>query len=137
MILFYDILQYYSMLPFLGEPYSKEFSRFSFEKSLLGKFSYKQAVKKSKFVQQLCKDIENEIYPSNYGDSAYEIAESIAFVLNEKYNGERFNDLWVYVEMLLEYKLLTYSDNVEEYEIEEKESMVRGYNAYRTFNITL
>ena len=74
-------------------------------------------MRNAKFVKQLKEQLECEIFLNSEEESAYDIADSIACVFNE-YQGNKFDDLWVYVEMMLEYKILTYHDEVEEYEIE-------------------
>lgn len=57
-------------------------------------------------------------------------------VFNE-YQGNKFDDLWVYVEMMLEYKILTYHDEVEEYEIEGQYGMGKECNIYRQYYINV
>lgn len=132
MIIFYQILQKYSLLPFWGEPGRGEYSALSFRKEKLEYFTYKKAVKNSVFVKELKENVGNEIFPAT-GDSAYEIAESIASILGDKYKNNAFSDLWTYVELMLEYDLLTFEDIGEEYEYEEEGNIICGCNKYRTF----
>ena len=63
------------------------------------------------------------------------MAESISCVLSDKYNADNFDDLWTYVEMMLEYDILTYDDVEEEYEYEEDGYVYRGCNTYRIFSV--
>ncbi len=64
------------------------------------------------------------------GLSAFDIADSIAGVLDE-YQGNQFDDLWICVETMLGYNILTYHDEAEEYEIERK----YGCTAYQQYYI--
>lgn len=132
MIDFYKILQHYSLLPYWGDPGRGEFSRINFSNSKLENFTYKNALKKASFVKTLIMEINDNVFPAIEG-SAYGIAESIAIVLNEKYGGDNFSDLWTYIEMLIDYGMLTYSDEVEEYDYEDNDNLVHGYNVYRNF----
>lgn len=136
MIVFYEILQRYNLLPFWGDPGRGEYSKIAFRNSKLEHFTYKKAAKNSKFVKNLKENIYNQVFPSFGGNSAYEIAQSIAVALNEKYNDDNFEELWTYVEMMLEYDILTYEDEEEEYEYEEDGNMYFGCNRYRTFIVT-
>ena len=90
----------------------------------------------AKFVQNLKEQLEGEIFPANLGGAAFDIADSIACVLNE-YQGNRFEDLWIYIEAMLGYKILTYHDEAEEYEIEGQYGMEKGCNVYRQYYIDI
>lgn len=135
MIIFYEILHKYSLLPFWGEPGRSEYSKLSFQKEKLEHFTYKKAVKNSIFAKKLKENVDNHIFPVS-GDSSYEIAESIAFVLDDKYDAKKFGDLWTYIEMMLEYNLLAYEVVEEEYEYEEG-NVYCGCNRYRTFSVNI
>lgn len=136
MIIFYEILHKYSLLPFWGEPGRGEYSKLSFQKEKLEHFTYKKVVKNSIFAKKLKENVDNQIFPVS-GDSAYEIAESIAFVLDDKYDAKKFGDLWTYIELMLEYNLLTYEVVEEEYEYEEEGNIYCGCNRYRTFSVNI
>lgn len=106
------------------------------DRQVLNDFIYKEAVRNAKFVKQLKEQLECEIFLNSEEESAYDIADSIACVFNE-YQGNKFDDLWVYVEMMLEYKILTYHDEVEEYEIEGQYGMGKECNIYRQYYINV
>lgn len=48
----------------------------------------------------LKKQLEDEIFLAGIGDSVFNIADSIEGVINEN-QGSGFNDLWIYVDMML------------------------------------
>ena len=135
MIVFYEILQRYNLLPFWGDPGRGEYSKITFRNPRLEHFTYKKAVRNSKFVKSLKENIDNQVFPIFDENSAYEIAESIAVVLNDIYDDGNFDDLWTYVEMMLEYDILPYEDIVEEYDYDEEGYMHCGCNGYRTYSI--
>lgn len=87
------------------------------------------------FIHYFKKQLEGEIFSAS-GYSAFDIADSIACVLNE-YQGNKFDDLWIYVETMLGYKILTYHDEAEEYEIEGQYGMEKGCSVYRQYYINL
>ncbi len=90
----------------------------------------------TKFVRNLKEQLERESFPASIGGSAFNIADSIACVLNE-YQGNRFKDLWIYIETMLGYKILTYHDEAEEYEIEGQYGIEKGCNVYRQYYIDI
>lgn len=136
MIVFYDILHFYSLLPFWGRFERWEYTKLQFDRKTLSDFTYKNAVRNTKFVRNLKEQLESEIFPASLGGSAFNIADSIACVLNE-YQGNRFEDLWIYIETMLGYKILTYHDEVEEYEIEGQYGIEKGCNVYRQYYIDI
>lgn len=93
-------------------------------------------MRKTKFVRNLKEQLESEIFPANIGGSVFNIADSIACVLNE-YQGNRFEDLWIYIEMMFGYKILTYHDEAEVYEIEGQYGIEKGCNVYRQYYIDI
>ena len=135
MIVFYDILHFYSLLPFWGKFERWEYAKLQFDRQTLIDFTYRKAVRNTGFVKKLKEQLEGEIFPAS-GCSAFDIADSIACVLNE-YQGNKFDDLWIYVETMLGYKILTYHDEAEEYEIEGQYGMEKGCNVYRQYYINL
>lgn len=138
MIKFYNILHFYLLLPFFGwaEFGRCEYTKLQFDRQPLSDFTYRNAVKNTEFVRELKKQLEDEIFSAFTGDSAFDIADSIAGVINE-YQGNRFNDLWIYVDMMLGYKILTYYDEIEEYEIEGQYGIEKGCNVYRHYCIDI
>ena len=90
----------------------------------------------TKFVRNLIEQLEREIFPASIGGSSFDIADSIACVLNE-YQGNRFEDLWIYIETMLGFKILTYHDEAEEYEIEGQYGIEKGCNVYRQYYIDI
>ena len=135
MIVFYDILHFYSLLPFWGRFDRWEYAKLQFDRQQLIDFTYRNTVKNMEFVSNLKKQLEVEIFPAS-GNSAFDIADGIACVLNE-YQGNMFDDLWIYVEMMLEYNILTYHDEAEEYVIEGQYGMEKGCNLYRQYYINI
>ncbi len=136
MILFYDILHRYNLLPFWGEPTGREFSRLKVRKEILSDFTYRGALAKSKFVKSLKRKIEGEMFPGNYGSSAYDISESIAVVLSDEYDNN-FDELYTYVQMLMKYKILSYDSVSEEYEFEDNGNLISDFNMYRYYYIEI
>ncbi len=136
MIGFYDILHFYSLLPFWGRFERWEYTKLQFDRKTLSDFTYKNAVRNTKFVRNFKEQLESEIFPASIGGSAFNIADSIAFVLNG-YQGNRFEDLWIYIETMLGYKILTYHDEAEEYEIEGQYGIEKGCNVYRQYYIDI
>lgn len=136
MIGFYDILHFYSLLPFWGRFGRWEYTKLQFDRKTLSDFAYKNAVRNTKFVRNLIEQLEREIFPASIGGSSFDIADSIACVLNE-YQGNRFEDLWIYIETMLGFKILTYHDEAEEYEIEGQYGIEKGCNVYRQYYIDI
>ena len=97
MIVFYNILHFYSLLPIWGRFERWEYTKLQFSRQTLSNFTYGNAVRNTKFVRDL-------------------IADSIARVLNEC-QGNRFEDLWIYIEAMPGYKILACHDEAEEYKI--------------------
>lgn len=136
MIEFYNILHFYSLLPFWGRFERRECAKLQFDRQTLFDFTYRNAVENTEFVKNLKEQLEGEIFPARVGCSAFDIADSIAGVINE-YQGNMFDDLWIYVEMMLENNILTYHDEAEEYEIEGQYGVEKGCNVYRQFYIII
>ena len=93
-------------------------------------------MRKTKFVRNLKEQLESEIFSASIGGSVFNIADSIACVLNE-YQGNRFEDLWIYIETMLGFKILTYHDEAEVYEIEGHYGIEKGCNVYRQYYIDI
>ena len=136
MIEFYNILHFYSLLPFWGRFGRWEYAKLQFDRQTLFDFTYRNAVKNTKIVKTLKEQLEGEIFPASVGGSAFDIADSIASVINE-YQGNKFDDLWVYVETMLGNKILSYHDEADEYEIEGQYGIEKGCNVYRQYYINI
>ena len=136
MIEFYNILHFYSLLPFWGRFGRWEYAKLQFDRQTLFDFTYRNAVKNTKFVKTLKEQLEGEIFPASVGGSAFDIADSIASVINE-YQGNKSDDLWVYVETMLGNKILSYHDEADEYEIEGQYGIEKGCNVYRQYYINI
>lgn len=124
MIVFYDMLHYYKLLPFIGEAFDEN-RYIAFDRKAIQNFSYKAAVRKCAYVKTLQKEIKDIAFSTSVGDEAYEIAQGILKNCKE-YKETDFEELWTYVEMLQMLGLIKYSD-------EE----VDDYNVYRYYTIKL
>ena len=105
MLIFYEILKYYNLLPYWGKPFGA-YKRFSFIHKPLTSFSYKDQLKKNEFVQRLKRNIEENIYPLVSDKESYSIAENLISFTNA-YSGSDFDELWEYVQVLLKFGLLS------------------------------
>lgn len=103
MIVFYEILQEYDLLPYWGEAYA-EYKKFKFNRKPLTNFSYKRQLKNSAFVKSLKENIEKELFFNNYRNESYSITEDIVYC-SDKYSESDFNEIWAYIEMLMKYNM--------------------------------
>lgn len=101
MIVFYEILQEYDLLPYWGEAYA-EYKKFN--RKPLTNFSYKRQLKNSAFVKSLKENIEKELFFNNYRNESYSITEDIVYC-SDKYSESDFNEIWAYIEMLMKYNM--------------------------------
>lgn len=107
MIIFYEILEYYSLMPYFGEAFG-EYKIFNFKKERLKNFSYKKAVAESIFISNLIKIVsDTDIYISE-SETAFGIASCIIEQSNGRYTDDDLTELWIYMKMLLKYNLLEY-----------------------------
>ena len=113
MIAFYEILLEYRLLPYWGKP-DFEHIRLSFDRTALSSCSYINLLMQSPYVQKLIKLIDGQQYWGNPTDSAFSIADCLVNNINELKN-EDFDDLFVYIEMLLEYGKLLIDGGYNEY----------------------
>lgn len=132
MNVFYKILKHYYLLPFIGKAVG-QYKRLEFCENDLKNFSYKKAIKESKFMKKLKKDLEGKEYLTGGGSSAYAIADDIIDSLTD-YKEEMFGEVWTYVEAALEYGILTYEDIVEEC---GEDDMGLFYEKYRKYHINI
>lgn len=103
MIVFYEILQEYDLLPYWGEAYA-EYKKFKFNRKSLTNFSYERQLKNSAFVKSLKENIEKELFFNNYRNESYSITEDIVYC-SDKYSESDFNEIWAYIEMLMKYNM--------------------------------
>lgn len=125
MVDFYEILEFYNLLPFWGEPFD-EYERFTFTKVPLRDFSYKKQIMASDYVKNLKQNIEGELFPAGVGEEAYLITRDIVEYCNA-YSEDDFDDLWSHIQALLKYQLLEITDTADEIFID-------GQKAYGTPN---
>lgn len=123
-----------TLLPYWGTCHKdSEHWKLFFIRKELNEFSYTAVLKNAKFVKELKSNIENEIFPTNCGSDAYGISYGISCGC-EQYFGEKFEELWTYIEMLLYYKILKYQDNGEEVEYKNEEGyLITGYDSWRQY----
>lgn len=114
MIIFYEILQEYDLLPYWGEAYA-EYKKFKFNRKSLTNFSYERQLKNSAFVKSLKENIEKELFFNNYRNESYSITEDIVYC-SDKYSESDFNEIWAYIEMLMKYNMF----KIEEVNIPDK-----------------
>ncbi len=128
MVVFYKLLKYYQLLPFLGDP-SGKYEKLTFEKSLLNQFSYKKQLKNSKFVQELKTIIEKVYFSGADGEESYNIAEEIVNYCDE-YSNEDFYEIWEYVSMLEKYDLIQIIED-QDFIIIKGEHVFMCYRLYK------
>lgn len=114
MIVFYEILQEYDLLPYWGEAYA-EYKKFKFNRKSLTNFSYERQLKNSAFVKSLKENIEKELFFNNYRNESYSITEDIVYC-SDKYSESDLNEIWAYIEMLMKYNMF----KIEEVNIPDK-----------------
>ncbi|MHC1723527.1 MAG: hypothetical protein AB9836_10020 [Aminipila sp.] len=129
---FYDILQYYSLLPFWGKPID-EHKHLSFNRPRLSSCSYIDLLNRSSYIKKLVKLIDGQSYWGQPTDSAYSIVDCLINTVDElkEYN---FDDLYVYIEMLSEFGMLTIDGNYNEYR-DEYNHIYPEPNFFIKFNI--
>lgn len=136
MVSFNSILHFYHLMPFWGRPSDKNKS-ISFMRRPLQSFCSKKVVKNAKFVKRLKQIIETKDFQMISGDSAYEIAKCIYNESDGEYKKEDFNELWIYIEMLLKYNLLTWRDETEIMECETEYGKEAGQLVNRRFYVKI
>lgn len=104
MVDFYKVLQFFELLPFWGEPFG-EYRRFGFDREVLTDFSYKKQLKNSEFVKKLKEIVEKEVFLDYEEDDSYFIANDIINYC-DAYDENDFDELWLYIQMLMRYNLL-------------------------------
>jgi hypothetical protein len=113
MIAFYKILLEYTLLPYWGSP-NNEYKRLSFDRPELSSCSYINLLMKSSYVQKIINLIDGQRYWGSPTDSAFLIADCLINTIDEL-NNDDFDDLFVYIEMLLEYGKITIDGGYNEY----------------------
>lgn len=104
MSVFYEILQEYQLLPFWGDG-GFEYKKMQFTNEKIEEFSYKDAIINSQFMKELINLVKDN-YIITSGESAFEVAYDILNDLGDKFDVDRFSELWVYVEMALYYNVI-------------------------------
>lgn len=118
MIIFDGILHFYHLMPFFGRATGKN-KNISFYRKALESFSYKNVVKNANAVKRLKQLVENKDFENIHSSSSsYELAKVFYDESIKEDKEEDFHDLWIYVEMLLQYELLRWEDEAEIIECE-------------------
>lgn len=130
MIIFYEILQEYGLLPFVGEP-EEEDKKAVFNRKPLSKFSYKEALLDSNVLRQMAAVLNGVQLPCG-DDSAYEISKEIIDYCGKVKCQDKFDLLWTYVETAMHFGLIKKDDVVEEF---DEPGIGRGANSYRYLKI--
>ena len=104
MIVFYKILQEYNLLPYWGKPF-EEYTKLGFERVELHCFSYRKAVETSETIKKLRETFKSQSPMPHVEESAFEITDAIVSFIDEKWK-EKFDELWVYIEMALHFDIL-------------------------------
>jgi len=122
MVVFYDILHEYNLLPYWGKPMD-EHKGLSFDRIALTSCSYIKLLIQSPYVKKLIKLINGVPYYGAYVTSAYSIAEYLINTVNELKDDD-FHNLYVYIETLYDYGKLTFNGVNNEYtdEYDQKHS---------------
>lgn len=131
MIVFYDILQEYNLLPFWGAP-SGRYENLDFDKPQLMSFSYKDALLKSNVLREIA-EVSNGIQLPCINNSAYTIAREIADFCDQSNWKDRFDDLWTYVETAMYFDLISIDEIVDEY---DDPDIGQGENLYCYLNVS-
>ena len=112
MVQFYKILLTNNLFPFWEEPVDEhvrlDFSRRELDLS----FSYVNALKQSKFAQQIVRYLHNSYEYGTPGDTSYRITYELCTAKKEL--KDQFDDIWIIIEMLLMNNLISYTEDVEE-----------------------
>lgn len=114
MIDFFAFLSTDRLLPYWGEAFGRH-ERLAFKRKKLSGFTYKQTLKNSSFVRELAAYLGEKEYIGPTGDS-FDIAQTIAEESDGKY---KVNELWTYIEMLINHEMLSWTETIDEFEDEE------------------
>lgn len=119
MIEFYNVICFYELLPYWGEPPS-EYKHLEFNRKTIEGFSYIEAAKNSKLVKELSRVANvwiDGIYP---GETAYCITDAIISCSETDFSNQ-FNEAWEYLQVLDQYGLIeieTVENEVDVYDLE-------------------
>ncbi len=130
MIIFYEILHEYNLLPFWGEPIS-EYKNLCFNKQPLVDFSYKGALLKTNILREI-DEVSGGIQLPYINNSAYTVAKEIVEYCNQTYWQGKFDDLWAYVETAMYFDLITVDEVIEEY---DEPDIGQGANTHCYLNV--
>ena len=117
MIVFYEIMQYYNLLPFWGRQIN-EHKNLEFIRAKISTFSYINTIKNSTYVKELKTKISGEQYWGSPTDSPYNIADCLYNTISSIPDFTDFNTLLEYVNTLYMYKLINIDGYYEEVEDE-------------------
>lgn len=117
MVYFYEILEFYDLLPFWGEPINED-KRFAFKRAPLSNFSFEERVESSDFAKKLKENVERELFFANAGETAYSMARNIVEFC-DAYSEDDFDDVWTYLQVLLKYHILEIPEIPDEHYIDE------------------
>lgn len=119
MIDFYKLLKGSKLLPFFGTPDHEYSVTLDFDKTPLpDTFTYKQALldsENAKIVADLLKTVE----PFSDGLSAFEIADGMAVYLNRIDLYQHFDEKVAYIQMMLDYGVLSIHKEISKVETED------------------
>ena len=104
MIDFYNILHEFDLLPFWGEPRA-DYAKYGFVRKRINNFSYRKAVQDSPAIKVIANKLDGMRCENYIPFSAYEKATIVAEFLPE-YSGDRFDELWAYIESMELLKIL-------------------------------
>jgi hypothetical protein len=113
MIVFYEIIQFYHLLPSIGQQFD-EHKQLEFVRTKLTDFSYLSTIKKSAYVNQLKSLISVEVYWGNPTDTPYNIADCLYNTINTIPAFTDFNTLLDYINTLYMYNLINIDGGYEE-----------------------
>ena len=128
MVDFYEVLKFYDLLPFLGEPI-EEFERFTFNRTPLNYFSFVAQIKSSDFVKKLQENIEGKLFPAGVGEEPYLMAKDIIEYC-DAYSKDDFDDLWSYLQVLMKYRILEITETADENYIDGQKVYGTVYREY-------
>ena len=133
MIDFLDVIVFYGLMPWkFGKPFTYGEDRYLWiDGDKMQSFSYKEALLSSNFYKKIKEIIEcGGSYPS-CGESVYFIAKNIFEFNKESLSENDFEDLWVYIDMLLKYRILKIEEFIDYDEDEDGNPQYYGWDEYK------
>ena len=129
MIDFYEVLKFYNLLPFWGEPL-EEYERFTFNRTPLNSFSFVAQIKSSDFVKKLQENIEGKLFPAGVGEEPYSMARDIIEYC-DAYSKDDFDNLWSYLQALMKYHILEITEKADEDYVDGEKIYGTPYREYK------